>query len=502
MNDYSEVGTKEEKKQSFGEIIRTCEFWKGISTVFGAILVNLIAGSIFGLCTLVVYQISYIKGIDKDNFITIDHIAFYYPFEVIFQCLSAFLSGIIEKKIGLQLTNLLGFSILGLGYFIMFLSKNFFIDILSMIVGGIGTGIIYYPSTKNACLWFIDHSGIVIGILETMISLGSFFFALIGEKIINIKEEESHKDDDLYDLEVAQNVKKYLVVQIICVFGVLLLSFLLMYTKKEEESNTNLEDKENIKQLEMKPKSDSDSGENNNKADLINKDQTTASSLPKGKIYKKKLKVAVRSKRLILYAIISIFTAQGPSMMFTLYRGIGEYKKIDTGTLQLLGSVNFVFECLSGIITGILCDYVNLKLLLLIIGAINTSIISTYCFTFTNDAAFFWITNFGSFFNGAIFPYNDCYMMKVFGAEIYIELLGYVSFLTNFVVVLLSPFAYFIESGLEVKDNAYWILFSILGGLNLVAFVLSFFINTEPFDYEERLGLFSNKIENNHNNEL
>ena len=136
----------------FLEMIKTLDFWKGISTVIGAILVNLLSGSIFGLCTLDVYEISYIKGIDPNNFISIDHLAFYYPSEVIFQCLSSFLSGIIETKIGLHLTNLLGCSILGLCYFIMFLSKNFFIDILSMIISGIATGIIYYPSKKNACL--------------------------------------------------------------------------------------------------------------------------------------------------------------------------------------------------------------------------------------------------------------------------------------------------------------------------------------------------------------
>ena len=214
-------------------------------------------------------------------------------------------------------------------------------------------------------------------------------------------------------------------------------------------------------------------------------------------IYKEKLKAVFKSKKLLLFVIISIFLAQGPSMMFTLYRGIGEYKKIDTGTLQLIGSLNFIFECTSGILTGVLCDYVNLKLLLLIIGFTNTVLISTYCLTFTNNYAFFWVTNVSAFFIGTTFPFNDCYMMKVFGSEIYIELLGYCSFLTNLVVVCLSPLAYFIESGLEVKDNAYWILFSIFGGLNFMAFVLSFFINIEPFNYEERIGILSNKIENN-----
>ena len=487
-------GDTEKEKPSFRERIKTVEFWKGISTVFGAILVNLIAGSVFGLCTLVVYQISYIKGIDENNFITIDHMAFYYPFEVIFQCLSSFASGIIEKKIGLHFTNLLGFSILGVGYFIMYLSENFFIDILSMIVCGIGTGIIYYPSTKNACLWFMDHAGLVIGIIETVISLGSFLFSTVGEYIINNDEVQSG-DNDLYDLKVAKNIKTYLIVQIISVFGVLLLSFLFMFTKKEEEESSIKENVEKIKPIEMRPETPETDGEGNLEAGLINKDCSSTTSMSKEELYKKKLKVALKSKRLILYAIISILTAQGPAMMFSLYRGIGEYKKIETKILQLSGSLSFIFECLSGVVTGVLCDYVNLKILFLIIGGISTALISTFCFSFSNGYLFFWSINIESFVNGAVFPFNDCYMMKVFGADMYIELLGYCTFLTNFFVVALSPLAYFIETGLEEKDNAYWILFSIFGAMNFMAFALSFFINTEPFNYEERIGQLSNKIE-------
>jgi MFS family permease len=291
--------------------------------------------------------------------------AFYYPFEVIFQCLSSFASGIIEKKIGLHFTNLLGFSILGVGYFIMYLSENFFIDILSMIVCGIGTGIIYYPSTKNACLWFMDHTGLVIGIIETVISLGSFLFSTVGEYIINNEEVQSG-DNDLYDLEVAKNMKTYLIVQIISVFGVLLLSFLFMFTKKEEGESSIKENMEKMKPIEMRaetPETPETESEGNMEAGLINKDYSSTTSIPKEQLYKRKLKVALKSKRLILYAVISILIAQGPAMMFSLYRGIGEYKKIDTRILQLSGSLGFIFECLSGVITGVLCDYVNLKIL-------------------------------------------------------------------------------------------------------------------------------------------
>ena len=97
--------------------------------------------------------------------------------------------------------------------------------------------------------------------------------------------------------------------------------------------------------------------------------------------------IAGKSKRLILFCIISILQFPVPAMIFSLYRGIGEYKKIDMKYLQMIGSVNFIFESLSALVFGILCDYVNLKYLLLFINVVDTLISFIYCCTF--DISFF-----------------------------------------------------------------------------------------------------------------
>ena len=197
--------------------------------------------------------------------------------------------------------------------------------------------------------------------------------------------------------------------------------------------------------------------------------------------------VSGKSKQLILFSIISILQFPFPTLMFSLYRGIGEYKKIDMNYLQLIGSVNFIFECFSSFIFGILCDYVNLKYLLLFINGVDTLISFTYCFTFNNSFLFFLVTNFISFSAGGYYPFKDCYLMKVFGTFIYIELNSYVSFLTAFIVTLMSPIAYFIEAKLEIKDNAYWILFIGLGILNLIGTILGLFIDDTPFNFKEKI---------------
>ena len=49
----------------------------------------------------------------------------------------------------------------------------------------------------------------------------------------------------------------------------------------------------------------------------------------------------------------------------------------------------------------------------------------------------------------------------------------------------MSPIVYYIETELEVKDNAYWILFVTLGILNLIGTILGIFIDDSPFDYKK-----------------
>ena len=502
-------------------------FAKGIPTLIGAALINFLVGAIYSLCTLSVYEISYIKGIGGS--ISIEHLTFYYPIEVFFQCISAFISGIIYKHIGLHKTNFIGVSILSLGYFIMYLSTNIFMDMSAMILGGIGTGIILYPSTTNAYEWFKEHNGIIVGIMETMISLGSFFFAFLGEKIINNKEIPSNDEDNLYDISIGKRIKKYLIVQISSLISVFFLSLILMHekVKKDEINLTNktneikiinsvinyLDNEKEDLEIGIKEK-ENNIGIKNKIVNIPSKrinDETTPIKIVdsperlikyilnksnfghkinnenknKDNLLKKTLLSALKSNRLRLFSIIVILQAPVSNMAFTLYREIGEYKKIDVKYLQLVGSLYFIFECLSSFVFGILCDYIKLKYLLLFINTVGTFVGFTYCSTLQNGLIFFLVQNFLSFSAGGYYPVKDCYLMKVFGKDIYIELSAFVSFLVSIAINLLTPITYFIMSGLENKELAYWILFVSFGVINLVGTILNFCLSETPIDKSE-----------------
>ena len=527
------MGIKYQKNFFF----RDKNFAKGISTLIGAGCINFLAGAIFSLCTLSVYEISYIKGIGGS--IEIEHLTFYYPIEIFFQCISAFISGIIYKKIGLHKTNLLGVIILSFGYYLMYLSNNLIFDLLAMIMGGIGTGIIFYPSTTNAYEWFQEHNGIIVGIMETMISFGSFFFAFVGEKIINKNEIPSHIDDNLYDFEIGKRIKIYLIIQIIALISAFFLSLFLMFEKKKQnkEKNNLLEMIKNSELDKLENKNEENEKDDSNEdlkdpsfnntindikkeleiKDIINdiefnkskKEENTPIKnnineklikyvLNKGMIrkannenklknkdFKKMLKFALKSRRLILFSIIVILQAPVANMAFSLYREIGEYEKIDVKYLQLIGSLYFIFECLSSFVFGLLCDYVKLKYLLFFINGVGTFVGFIYCLTFKSSLIFFLVQNFLSFSAGGYYPVKDCFLMKVFGKDIYIELSGYVSFLVAFSVNLLTPITYFVISRLEKKELAYWILFVSFGTFNLIGLILNFFLKETPIDLEK-----------------
>ena len=555
-------------------------FLKKISTFLGACVINFLSGTIYSLCTLSIYEISYIK--EKGGSINIDHLSFYYPLEIIFQCFSSIISGILYKELGLHLTNLVGVTILSFGYFMMYISSSLGLDLLSMILGGIGTGIILYPSTTNTFNWFKGHNGIIVGIMETMISLGSFFFALLGEKIINNEEIQSREEDNLYDYEIGVKVKDYLLIQVISLIAAFLLSLLLMFEKKDDnlneilsdiektshvvgtESQSDLssetedinsgiidEEKKNLnknkkdkKELNVNKTEENNKNKESNDKKEINNDSQNKDNIEENKNddtlkideeQKKEekpkkeiitsgniqliiddiddeeekqnqrpllskdgnseeeeinllsvMKFALKSKRLMLFSAIIILQAPISNMAFTLYREIGEYKKIDIKYLQLVGSLYFIFECLSSFVFGVLCDYVQLKYLLFFINGAGTFIGFIYCLTFKDGLVFFLVQNFLSFSSGGYDPVKDCYLMKVFGDEIYIELNGYVSFLVAFTVILLTPITYFVQFEFEgQKELAYWILFVFFGFLNFIGLILNFFIKETPLDFKE-----------------
>ena len=496
MKGYEEIKEKEgcclKLKRFLFVKLNEEEYLKGIITIIGACLLSFITGAVYSVCQLSIYQISYIHHNNSESGITPDHEVFYYPILKFFETISTFCSAFLDKKLGLHYTNLIGIISLFISYLILLLSKSFEADITSIIFGGIGTGIINYPSTANACEWFKGHNGIIIGLIETSLPLGSFFFNIIGEKIINSGNKAPERNNDNYEFyspEIAKKFKTFMIYLIIIFILFYALSFTLTFTKTKDI----FKDTKNIK-IGLIPLENEDNNENNDNDDQNQKylDEKQLGLISnkveyekEKKDFKKMMFAALKSKALLIFTLIVVLEGPLSSMIFALYRTIGEEKKINQLFLNSIGPITFILECLGGFIFGFLCDYISIKELLIFVNGVDVITAFFYCLTFSNNYMFFIFTNFASYISGGFYSIKDYYLIKVFGVDVYIELMGYINFLAAVVVISLTPLSYSLQHNPGTKDAAYWILFSFFGVLNLIGLILSFYINENPFDYDK-----------------
>ena len=69
-------------------------------------------------------------------------------------------------------------------------------------------------------------------------------------------------------------------------------------------------------------------------------------------------------------------------MIFSLCRSIGETYQIDQNAIQLLGTLSFIFEFVFSFIFGVLCDYVNFRVLMFISNIIGSIVGFMYYHSF------------------------------------------------------------------------------------------------------------------------
>jgi hypothetical protein len=227
---------------------------------------------------------------------------------------------------------------------------------------------------------------------------------------------------------------------------------------------------------------ESDNNNNNNNINANNEIKTKNYKYRRQKLFK-----ALKSWEFWRYNLISLSQSPVTDMVFAMYRGIGETKRINQTALQLIGTLTFIIEFILSFVFGVLCDYVNFKILLFSMNIIGTVVGFTYCLTFNNSFFFSVLTLAIAVESAAYYSLKDYHLMKVFGTDIYIDLSGFVCLMTGIVVIILTFITFWVEEymGEAKKDVAYWIMFTIFGGINGIGVIMGFFEEDVPFKYDD-----------------
>ena len=207
----------------------------GILTLIGNEFHRIASGCIMVIFSLTTYLISYLRHYQTKKSITLQYTYFIGPVMSITMGLFTPTVGIIENKLGLKLALILG-SILHIwSVIILYLSKNYYIDLFAFFINSIGSSMAALLS-RNLMGYFFHIRGKLTGILSVVSSFVSSGYNIIGEKwIVNPNSEEAVVDRSYYSVEVCQNLLTYFkfCLFVISIGTLLTVIFIVPYDKKK-----------------------------------------------------------------------------------------------------------------------------------------------------------------------------------------------------------------------------------------------------------------------------
>ena len=468
----------------------------GILSLIGTCIICFVFPSLFSFHTFAIYQTSYIKHNGGDA--SVIYTIFYYPVTLFIQSIMGLFAGMIFAKVGVHWSNLIGSVIYILAAIIMYISTRFYLDMISSVLYGIACAILAFPSSINTCKYFMNRVGLINGIIATIQSVGTTVFTYLGEQMINPDNIPSDPVDHLYNKDIASRVKYFLLLQIFCVLGAYIICEMITKTydenNKEEFGLKFLFKINEIKSLCKKKKdeklliiesSDERFSINQDIKEIEDDKNGKNENKKKTKSRKEKIKMVLKSWKFWRYDIICITSSLISNIIFSMYRSLGETYQIDQNALQLLGILNSIIGFIFSFIIGVLCDYVNFKVLLFINNMLGACVGILYYHSFQDTLSFCILTLIISIQSSGYFCINEYHLIKTFGIDILVDLSGVISLTTGICIILLTIFTYLIEISIAEKDLVYLIIYPVFGLINFIGVVLGIFEDNEPFDFGE-----------------
>ena len=527
----------------------------GILSVIGAITHKLGISALWVLANLSTYLISYLRKFEDPLNRHLNLLYSYFFGPILSTTITAFMPicGIVEFKLGCQKAIIIGALIIISAYTIMYISHNIFIDMFATFLFGIGLSISTTLSTKNALMYFFNQKGTIGGILELISSSLSAMHNKIGESIVNpdginpdIKDE---KDPTklFYSIEISERILNFYLLElgINGLSTLLTLLFLVPYDlnaakklKKEiiKNKKKKIDEKNNEKKIDEKnnkipllpenekniitnpqPKryevadADNDSYMEINKEENEKKEENennenndnnnSLQSNNENNYSTSHFKIAIKSFRVWKLFILNLTYFLAVNLVLVMWRPVGINQEIETETLQLIGTLNFIMTSIGTPFFGFLADKLQFRILYTLIGGLTSLICFSFYFTFNKPILFSIMVCGMNFILGGHIAILPPHYMKVFGMKYYVEIGGVIGLATVIMGPLCSFFAFFLENSvgnLDVIENpsiedileakiakmfAYRIIFFSGAALNIVAIIIGIFESDDEFDY-------------------
>jgi len=366
------------------------------------------------------------------------------------------LAGIIEDKFGGKITIFISNLVLCISFSLLYYSRSIYIDYFLMCLIGLGIGIGINITKKNACSFFMNRKCLIIGIINLIPSLLTFALIYYNEMdILNYACEPPFIEQTFYRKKVFINYQKLIIFEIKILIYTCIGTILLYFENDPEET---------IK-FGFNEKVENDNNKNNNEIKPIhNKKKTTK---------KEKIKKALYNKRTIKLIIMVFF-------FFPKINLIHNSLRMDITFHFIYAVLYSIVASISLLIFTIIGDCIQFRILFVFLSLLLSGS-SFVLVNYLNEGfVIFLETIFVSFiFNGFNIIF-DSHIMKVYGVENYIDIIGIIKFSGGLSEICGIIFKF----GLNYETYGYKIVYFTTGSFGLFSLGISLFECEDKYDYD------------------
>ena len=553
--EYNQTKNEEEEDDLKAKVKKKKTYFDGITTLIGSQIHSIGFGSVYALSNLHTYLISYLRfHQEEEKTLTLQYIYFISLVMSIGRGFFTPFVSFFENKLGLIKAIILGALIDMSGTAIIYFSKNYYIDLFGFLIISLGQSLTALRR-RNVMSYFFYVRGKLSGIISVINAFITAGYNIICEKwIVNPNSEEAIYDKEYYSINVSENILNYIQFIWCCAgFGTLISLLLItpfdeekhgkgLFAPKnnekkiennEEKKENIIDDNENIKTEPLIPDSDDEEenqkvndkkdeetikNENEEKPNENSKETSSSPAInssieneetlkvdenskeqepkaPKKTIHNrfdlKVIKKALKSKRILRFFLMGIFSAPLGNFIMNTWRNIGIRKRIPTIYLQNIGTYSPFAMFSSAFIFSWLSDYIPFRYIVSLLSLCSSINGILFCFSLNNPTFFTIVLLANTFFGMGIFSVYEPHFLKVFGIKHYIELGGVISLPGVFMGPICTVFIFIFENifadSINTQDGSdlpYYILFITSSILNLVSSTLSFFESEEEITAE------------------
>ena len=434
---------------------------RGIISIISCIIHTCGYYSVFLLRHTVVYLISFRKRYNQN--LTFAHGYFLFPIMSFILAISIPVGGIIEYKIGSKKTIALSTSIICFSFFIMYFSRNLYIDYILMGFIGFGMALGLKITKRNACSYFMNKKALISGSITLIASFISAGISYFYEKyILNPFSESPTIEGEYYEERIYLNIQKLIILEIVYMIFTCLICLVIFY-KNDPNETIKFGFGEKQKQINEKEKK------------IVKNDENK----------KLKLKKALFNKRTIklFFMLLTFFSMI--NFINNTWRPIGIYYKIKTYHLQMIGSLLSIVHCFSGLLFSFIGDQIQFRTIFCSFSLILTIISFIFPLSFNKDILFILGILIVEFVHKGFNIIIDPHIMIVFGMENFVETTGVIRSSSGFAEIISIIFAFYLENFFTGnKDFTYKFMYLISCFSSLISFILGLFENDDKFNYQ------------------